>query len=512
MALQTIDATPTDTPAFEVIPPLRQDLSAFGFETFKQYRDWCACNDLVDGLKKGRGARLLAFIGGPDRSQRPVPPLTRERQYFLEQIVTNRYPYSRWQTRAIEESIGDDAATQRALLRLLLHVDRYMPVMRSKKLYRTGTHKEFMHGLLALAHHHHRWLRPLEEWQCEPCIDGHPRPSDQFGSLLRHLLARYHVPNFMDIAFFEGGDERGLQLQEWFIHVANGGNIRDFDAPIELTKRMAHLLLSMPGQYRDNIERSMRRAQVMGMGGDAQLVETILRTRIGRNFDDDTFWSTVVLFLANNAMMDPGCVGPLIDYVYNMKFAPRRIVRAEGGVEEAPPPHPDFTMKGRSAIKLLRQVDAWHGHLNREDNVLFQSWQPCGLRPYEMEEKTDELGSVRWTVQELLSSWELAAEGRAMSHCVVSYSNQCADGKTSIWSIAMQKQGQEQRENALTVAVDIKNRTITQARGRHNMLPNKQAKSNAEQQEANSGYAPMINGSAQILQRWMEREQLLRAD
>ena len=36
---------------------------------------------------------------------------------------------------------------------------------------------------------------------------------------------------------------------------------------------------------------------------------------------------------------------------------------------------------------------------------------------------------MRWTVQELKSSWELAAEGTALNHCVVSYSDQCADGR-----------------------------------------------------------------------------------
>jgi len=154
-------------------------------------------------------------------------------------------------------------------------------------------------------------------------------------------------------------------------------------------------------------------------------------------------------------------IGPLVDYIHNMNYAPRRIVREEGGVDEGPPPHPNFTMKGRSASKLLRQVDACHGHLAREGDVLFQSWQPCGLRPYEMSETHEKIGDVRWTVQEMLSSWELSAEGRAMNHCVVSYSDQCADGNTSVWSIAAQKPGDEERESVMTVAVDVRSREMT---------------------------------------------------
>ena len=503
--------TLTPTPAFEVIPPLRQDLVALGFKSFRQYRHWCSCRGLVDGLKRGKKTRQVGTQRTQRmRKQRPSPPLPPERRRFLEQIAASEYPSYR--ADLINQWLGDDAETRQAFRRLLLHVDRLMNVLRKRLFYPVGRHRYLVHGLLALAYHHHRWIRPLETWHCAPSINGHPRPSDQFSSLLRHLLARYDVSYFMDAAFFEGLEARGLQQQEWFIHIANGGRIRDLDTPIELTRRMAHLFLSKPEHNRNSIEHNMRWAQVIGMGGDPVLAKTILRTRLGRNFDHDEFWSTVVLFLVNNAMMDPDCVGPLVDYVYNMKFAPRRVVQEEGGVEEAPPPQPHFTMKGRSATKLLRQVDAWHGHLNREEHVIFQSWQPCGLRPYEAEEVTEELGPVRWRVQELLSSWELAAEGRAMSHCVVSYSDQCADGKTAIWSICMQRQGQEERENVFTVAVDVQSRTITQARGRHNMQPHKKPRSDQEQKEAQSGYVTMLNRSAHILQLWTEREGLQRTD
>jgi hypothetical protein len=503
----TAPTPPSKSPAFEVVAPLRQDLEAFGFKTFRQYRHWCVTNGLVDGLKRGKRQLPPAWVRY--HQQEPASTLISERQLFLEQIATGRYPYVSWHTLAIEKTLGDDREMRQVLLRLMLHVDRFMNVMRSKKFYQVGSHKNLLYGLLALAYHHPRWLRPLEDWSCEPCVNGHPRPSDQFSTLARHLLARYEVPYFMDIAFFEGTGERGLALQEWFINVANGGNIRDFELPITLTKRMAHILLSQPKDNRFSIERNLRWVQVIGLDGDAQLARTVLSTRLGRNFEHDEFWSTVVLFLANNTMMDPEYIGPLIDYVYNMKFAPRRVVREGGGIEDAPPPQPNFTMKGRSATKLLRQVDAWHGHLSREQDVVFESWPSSGIRTFELEEELETIGLVRWTVQELLSSWELAAEGRALDHCVVSYSNQCADGKTSIWSIALQRWGRNLRENVLTVAVDTKSKTITQARGRYNMLPN--GKLSKSQEQANLGsYVKMLKRSAHVLKLWSEREQLLR--
>jgi hypothetical protein len=273
---------------------------------------------------------------------------------------------------------------------------------------------------------------------------------------------------------------------------------------------MAHSF--MLGRNRKRIEDNLRWVQVFAMGGDRTLAEAIRGTRLGRNFTDDEFWSTVVLFLVNNAMMDPSYVGPVVDYIHNMKFSPRRIVQEGGGVVEAPPPQPNFTMKGRSAAKLLRQVDAWHGQLNRASDVVFQSWQPSGVRPFELEDETPELGPVRWTIQELLSSWELVAEGTAMNHCVVSYSDQCADGRTTIWSVCLQREGQEQRENVLSVAIDIETRAVTQARGRYNAAPNKPPRSAKARAESKMGYFEMLNRSDYVLGLWIEHENLRRSD
>jgi hypothetical protein len=444
------------------------------------------------------------------RTFRPAPDLSPERRQHIEDIVSGTRVVRK---DIIGQSLGEDVEARQALLRLLLHVDRFIDVLKPGNFSPRGRrgHRRLLDGLIVVAFHHRQWLRPVEDWACEPSINGHPRPIDQFSGLLRHLFAKYDIPLYLDAAFFEGLDEEARRHQAWFLDLACGASVRSLDTPIELTKRMAHLFMTIPGHNRHAILRNMRWAQIIGMGGDTVLAKTILSTRLGRQFEDDTFWSTVVLFLVNNAMMEPERVGPLADYIHNMKYAPRRIVLEEGGVEEGPPPHPNLSMKGRSASKLLRQVEAWHGHLARESDVVFQSWQPCGLRPFETSEMHDPIGDVRWTVQELQSSWELAAEGRAMNHCVVSYSDQCADGKTSVWSIAAQKKDAEERESVMTVAVDVRSREMTQARGKYNALPNQRPKSAQARREEQTGYFDLLNRSDHILRLWMERERITRA-
>ena len=77
---------------------------------------------------------------------------------------------------------------------------------------------------LQLGAWHSKWVRGPKRWRC----NSH-NPARQFSSLARHLLADYHVPNFLDSAWFRprGGSIREKrQEQEWFIHIGQGGNIR----------------------------------------------------------------------------------------------------------------------------------------------------------------------------------------------------------------------------------------------------------------------------------------------
>ena len=46
-----------------------------------------------------------------------------------------------------------------------------------------------------------------------------------------------------------------------------------------------------------------------------------------------------------------------------------------------------------------------------------------------------------------------------------SYWKECAAGNAAVWSICGQKEGAEERENVLTVGLDIESRSVTQARG-----------------------------------------------
>jgi hypothetical protein len=320
-------------------------------------------------------------------------------------------------------------------------------------------------ALLALSAHGYRWIRQPDEW--EPRSHNTYR---QFHSLVRHLFARYDVPTFMNSAWLAGLSRQGVVHQRWFIHVAQGQNIRTAEGlPVALSKKQAHLYMRAPDHF--DVVTAFRWAQILDLGGDARLVDSVLATRIGTTFEHEEFWSTVFRWLVANPMLDPAQHGPIIDYLYGQKFV-ASVPNPEANLPGRPllvPPQPNLTMKGRNPETLLRSVAQWHRRLGREKAHAAVRWVPTGLVPFSFEEGKGESRRV-YTITELLSSHELADEGRAMRHCVGSYTQSCASGRVSIWSLRMgEALGQVTR--MLTLEVSNQSRQIIQARRQLNGLP-----------------------------------------
>jgi hypothetical protein len=346
-----------------------------------------------------------------------------------------------------------------ALRRLVLLCWKRTDILRG----RSGA--QYASGLLALCAHTGRWVRTPEDWK--------PRSHNaywQFHALVRHLTVCYDVPVFMNSAWLEGLTPAGVVHQDWFLHVAQGENIRTAEGlPVPLTKRQAHLYLQAPTDF--DVVSALRWAQVIELGGDDRLVRSILRTRAGTDFARDEFWLTVFRWLVAHPMLDAVHHGPILDYLHHQKFvATEPNPRAEQpGQPLRLPAQPNLTMKGRSPETLLAAVAEWHRRLGRAGTARPVAWPACGIVPFRYEEGTDESRKV-YDIAELLSSRELDDEGRAMNHCVGTYAPSCASGKVSIWSLKVTDSfGQSTR--LLTLEVHVEAHTIVQARQRYNAVP-----------------------------------------
>jgi hypothetical protein len=323
---------------------------------------------------------------------------------------------------------------------------------------------QFAGALLALSAHAGHWIREPEDWA--------PRSHNtyrQFHALVRHLVARYDVPTFMNTAWLEGLTPQGAVHQRWFIHVAQGQNIRTAAGlPIPLTKKQAHLYLQAPDDF--DVLTAFRWAQVIDLGGSERLVRSLLATRIGTDFAHDEFWVSVFRWLVAQPMLDPVHHGPIIDYLRHHRFeasVPNPNAHLPGQPRLVPA-QPNLTMKGRTAETLLRSVTVWHRGLGRERAGKETGWPPSGIIPFRLEEGKDHTRRG-FAITELLSSSELLEEGRAMGHCVGTYARSCTRGHVSIWTLRVTDAwGQETR--LLTLEVWNQSRQIVQARGKFNRM------------------------------------------
>ncbi len=359
------------------------------------------------------------------------------------------------------------------LLETLLYLER-----RSKLI----SSPQHIRGIVALVAHHASWQRPLNQWRAQK-----HNARRQFASLIRHLVARYDVPSFMDGAWLSGKKKH----QNWFIHIGAGHNIRTAEAlPISLTRKMAHHYLQAPERY--TVLTAFRWAQVQSLGGDIGLCDSIVETQLGRRFKEDEFWMGVMRFFIENPMLDRAQVHPIVDYIWNEKYVDQHEYDAHGRLHNTGPAQPNFTMRGRTGDSLLAQVETWHRRLGRATAQAGDSrWPRWMIGDYKFVEGNSTSGNSRvWHIRELLSSKELVAEGRQQKHCVASYAASCVSGASSIFTMDMRDCEGERK--LLTIEVGRKHRVLYQVRGKRNRLP--------------------TNAEALVLRRWTQENGLKWSD
>lgn len=281
--------------------------------------------------------------------------------------------------------------------------------------------------------------------------------------LAEHLFALYPVPVAMNAAWLTGSDEPCAE-HEWFIRLGRGESVRDLAIPMRVTRALAHAFRSAP--FFPTVAGALVWAQARSMGASDEVARAFAESRVGRTLaHDDTRRSLVEVLVRDGATPDQ--VGPVVDYVASAKLEAREGFRADGTFGPTPPPEPELSLEGRTLGSLLRRVDAWHVAAGRAP-VSDAAWPSSGILGLSFEERIaprspDEPPTLRIvSIVELLSSFELAQEGRAMRHCVATYAGECIQGKASIWSLrATTRQGQKR---LLTIELDPRARTVRQAR------------------------------------------------
>ncbi len=491
-----------DQQAAQAADAVRQHIAQLGLDSVAAYQAWCRQQRLGDAIHKSAAQRSKELkLHQQLQSTQALHQGRKHRRRtkdLIDQLWAGTIAEQELHTevlRLIHRAFAGLAGDQRTQLRdLLLHVAKRAPSLLDARpaLQRLG-HTEgntFVEALGALARHSRAWQQAPAGWQPDS-----RNPRRQWAALARFLLARYDVPACLDSGWFGGWGAEAQRQQGWFVHVGSGQNIRTANLPLALSKRMAHVFAEAPSDL--TATEALRWAQVVGQGGSEILAQAVLDTELGRSFADEPFWHTVVLFLVENPMLDPDRVGPIVDYIHQQKFVP---------TEEGEPPQPRYTMKGRSAVKLLRQVEAWHEHLSRDNRQPGGRWKPSGIADFEWLDDKEE--GLRWTICELTSKKELTLEGRAMNHCVASYVPNCRRGSKSVWSMqAADAAGHKAR--VVTIAMHNPSRNIVEVRGRFNAVPRQSGK-NPKNRTLGRPYRALLARAGAVLRKWIEAEELGR--
>lgn len=289
-------------------------------------------------------------------------------------------------------------------------------------------------------------VRQLPEW--EPRGKG---LDSIFRSLAQHLLGKFPVGAVLWNGLLDDNAPTfALAVQ----HVAGGGSFSKFvkegGLPTPLTAKQCHEVLTTSSEY--TLFDAVRRVLVKTNGGDFRLFQALKTTPWGRQFMNraqEEFWLTVIAWFAKNPMLDPTQVQPLCDYI---DYRQRQ--------------DPEFSMKGRSVLAMIRGMQEWHGELATRKKVVGAEYKPSGFREAEYRIEYRDHGETKvnvWRVIEILSGKDLADEGRRMHHCVSSYGYRIECGQVSIWSLT--KQDGSGNWAQLTIEVVNQSRRIVQYRG-----------------------------------------------
>jgi hypothetical protein len=135
--------------------------------------------------------------------------------------------------------------------------------------------------------------------------------------------------------------------------------------------------------------------------------------------------------------------------------------------------HPNFRLLGSSQTlsSVLRRMEQWHRALARARDLTGVTWTGMNLPDHEIRQKDplDKNRTVTWTLHQITTGKELAAEGSAQRHCVYGYKARCIKGDCSIWSLSRTTEFGE-RSRRLTIEMDRFGHLV-QKRGLANRAP-----------------------------------------
>ena len=280
--------------------------------------------------------------------------------------------------------------------------------------------------------------------------------SETIGDLMEHLFAVHPVPASLRNAWTWPLDHPALRWIVWFILAGQGASIPRAGKLFgwRVSTKVLHFLHLAPQHLGPEAAYTWAEVKTLG-GGDIEfrrlLGNPAYHTSPGlmedpRDFSFRRFWTETVHWLTKqrDVLTDELCES-ILPWAWHE-------YRETAGADVV------FSWRGRSAARAIRAAQEYAASFWTPNADL--SWAPRGWN----RAWTTESG-LTWKISELVSGRQLYEEGQAMSNCVAQYTERCASGQSTIFSLRCEGL------RRLTVEADPRTGIVVQARGPFNRLP-----------------------------------------
>lgn len=290
------------------------------------------------------------------------------------------------------------------------------------------------------------FIRTPESWKCTTY-----NRDRQKVNLTKHLFFKYEVPQ-MFVNLFVRLDLSYSALRIWAIMLGQGQSLRDEIKGIFTVKEL-HFFLNGPStSVCSNAWYAKCAAQKWPMNLTTKFIN-----HVGEMFQFNPkstsmlYWNNAIHFFSRYLTdLTEDTLEELLDYV---RFQNNN----------------NFSFEGRTLASVIRLSNEWHTGRNIDTKQFSKKkWDPMDVQEWSHYDKINEL---RWTVSQLLTDKQLVYESKIQKHCVWSYVDTCAKGRSRIFTLhSIDEKGDERKH--ITIEVDPTSKWIRQTRGKLNRPPN----------------------------------------
>lgn len=282
--------------------------------------------------------------------------------------------------------------------------------------------------------------------------------------LVYNLFTDFGISYFF-ISHFINGNLNPWE-KEWLHDMLQGRNlVYSKNLPCTLTKKTAHFFNTIPQEWKNNaneltfkslkgiygitnqnytLTQSLIYCTIYFEVRDEIYTKEVLRNL--RGADNLDFWISTLCKLYHKGL---GVVdmNQIIDYIDDQVIRNGRQI--------------DFNTKKLS--NLLAESTTWHEELRLMRMGNYR--RTCTLPKSEINTYKIEYQDKKYKIKQLLTNKDLIEEGRTLSHCIGTYTNNCIDRGSYIFSLSLE---QENEESKPLITIEVNANTICQKKGKKN--------------------------------------------